>query len=267
MRRAVPLLLLVAGCSATPADHVGGGIVSTNPCADAMLVALVPLARIAAISHYSQDPAATSMPLAIARQLRATGGTAEEVIALHPALVVTSSFTPAATRAAYHAAGLQVLTLDSPGSVAASKAQVTMVAQAVGAEAQGRAIVARMDAAMRAAAPPGPARPAALLLLGGGLVNGPGNLLDELMQTAGFRNAAPDYGLRYSARASTEVIAHRPPALLIATGQQDRQQRALSTVIGARTRRARFDRALLNCGGPAIAPAVARFAALRRGLR
>ena len=55
MRLALPLALLLAGCSAPVKPHAGGGaplrIVSTNPCADAMLFELVPPGRIAAISH------------------------------------------------------------------------------------------------------------------------------------------------------------------------------------------------------------------------
>ena len=118
MKRAIPLLLLtLAGCT-QPAAPGGGGIVSTNPCADAMLVALVPPSRIAAISHYSVEAEASSMPLAIARRFATTTGTAEEVIGLRPDLVVTSSFTPPATLAA-----------------------------ALGAPAQGEAMVARIEAA------------------------------------------------------------------------------------------------------------------------
>src|SRR3546814_14778793 len=102
MRRAaiLPLLLVLAGCE-RPAPATRGGIVSTNPCADQILVSLVEPERIAAISHYSQDPAATSLPPEVARRYRVTAGTAEEVIELRPALVVTGTFTPAATRAAY----------------------------------------------------------------------------------------------------------------------------------------------------------------------
>lgn len=267
MRRAIPLVLLLAGCTAPLPVARGGGIVSTNPCADAMLVELVPLGRIAAISRYSQDPSATSMPLAQARQLRATGGTAEEVIALHPRLVVTSSFTPAATRAAYQALGLRVLALDSPTSIAASKAQLMTLARAVGAEARGRALVARIDAAVRAAAPPAGAPPSALLFLGGGLVNGPGNLLDELMRVSGLRNAAADYGLRYSASVATDVIAQSPPTLWMTSGAANRQQAALSGVLGTRVRRATFPHTLMNCGGPTIVPALKALASIRRTVK
>ena len=131
MRRgAVLLALALAGCAQPAARR--GGIVSTNPCADAILVRLVAPDRIAAISHYSQDPAATSLPLDVARRFATTAGTAEEVIARAPDLVLADSFAPATTLNAYRRAGLRVVVLDSPTDVAASIAQVRQVAAAVG---------------------------------------------------------------------------------------------------------------------------------------
>ena len=59
MKPLVAALMLTA-CAAP--SRQAGGIVSVNPCADAMLVRLVTPNRIAAISHYSLDPAASSIP-------------------------------------------------------------------------------------------------------------------------------------------------------------------------------------------------------------
>ncbi len=211
MKRILPLLLL-AGCSpvaGAAGPGGGGGIVSTNPCADAMLVRMVSPDRIAAISHYSQDAGATSIPLAVARRFRATAGTAEEVIALKPDLVLASSFTQASTREAFAAAGLRTVYLDSPVTVEASKTQVTQVAEAVGAPARGRAINAAIDRAVADAQPAG--RPAALLYIAGDLANGGGTLLDLLMTRAGFANAAATYGLAYTGTLPAELLVARPP--------------------------------------------------------
>ncbi len=59
-------------------------VVSIKPCVDAVLVQVANHAQIAGISHYSQDPRATSIPLALAGRFHATSGTAEEVVALKP---------------------------------------------------------------------------------------------------------------------------------------------------------------------------------------
>ena len=293
MKIAIPLLLLtLAGCTQPVTPGSGGPapqtIVSTNPCADAMLVELVPPSHIAAISHYSVEAEASSMPLAIARRFATTAGTAEEVIGLHPDLVVTSSFTPPATLAAYRRAGLKVLTLDSPTTIAASEAQVRMLAAALGAQGQGEAMIARIESAITASSVPrrrpGPSygtratgpwpspgnnrEPTALLFIAGDLANGSGTLLDELLTRAGFRNAAADYGLHFTGTLPIETIAAFPPRVILAPDVS--RTAILRTRVLARTgatvTQANFPRNLVNCGGPTIIPALQRLAAIRRSL-
>ena len=228
-----------------------------------MLLALVPPARIAAISHYSQDPGATSIPLDVAQRFRTTTGTAEEVIALKPDLVVASSFTAPATRAAFARAGLKTLYLDSPTTIAASKVQIAELAAAVGAQAKGAALNARIDAAV-AAAHPGAARPAALLFIGGDLASGGGNLLDELLTTAGFRNAAADYGLSFTGTLPVETIVSRPPGVILAPDFGGRTAVLRRRILGASVPELPFARSLINCGGPTIPAALARLAAIHK---
>ena len=272
MRGAALLCLIVAGCAAPPPG--GGGIVSTNPCADAMLVELVPPERIAALSHYSRDPAASSIPLEVARRFRTTSGTAEEVVAMRPALVIASSFTAVSTREAYARAGLKTLYLDSPLTIEASKAQVAELAEALGARAAGRAMNARIDAAVAGAAWKGPSVPA-LVWIGGNLVSGSGNLLDEMLAKAGFANQAAHYGLRYTGYLPIErVIADPPRVMLVPDGEgRDADSRAAQlraralAHLGGGVVQARFPRALVNCGGPVIAKAMVRLAEVRRAVR
>jgi iron complex transport system substrate-binding protein len=300
MKLAIPLLFLtLAGCT-QPAAPGGGGpvlqaIVSTNPCADAMLVELVPPGRIAAISHYSVEAEASSLPLSVARRFATTAGTAEEVIGLHPDLVVTSSFTPPATLAAYRRARLKVLTLDSPTTIAASEAQIRTLAAALGAKRQGEAMVARIEDAVTRASPTsvrpelvegplfpaqkrtglrqaqperGRGNPSALLFIAGDLANGTGTLLDELLTRAGFRNAAADYGLHFTGGLPIETIAARPPRVIFAPDASRTailRARVLART-GATVIEANFPRRLVNCGGPAIIPALQRLGDVRRSL-
>lgn len=259
------LPLLLAGCA--PEENMGrGGIVSLNPCADQLLLALVPPERIAAISHYSQDPASSSIPLPLARRFRASAGTAEEVIALAPDLVVASSFTPAATREAFARAGLRTLFLGSPVTIAESKAQVMELASAVDAVAQGVVVNARIDAAV-ARAPRSEAPLPALLYISGDLVSGGGTLLDEMMRLAGLRDAAADYGLTMTGTLPVETILAQPPALILSPDRGGRTatiRRSLLERTGAKVREVPFARSLINCGGPTIPPALDRLSAIRK---
>lgn len=269
MRRAPALLLLLGACTATPAVPTRGGgppirIVSTDPCADSVLVRIVAPRRIAAISHYSLEPTATSIPLELARRFRGTAGTAEEVIALHPDLVVTSSFTPMATQAAYARAGLKTLTLGFASSIAASEAQVMQIADATHAHAAGLALNADIDRTL-AALPKRRARPLALLYISGDLATGPGTLLDEMMTDAGFADAATRYGLAGTGKLSGEALVMNPPAIVLAPEGPSRTA-AMRRGLLPGTREAVFPRQFVNCGGPTIAPALRRLAAIRATL-
>ena len=91
--------LLLAGCAESRAPEIQNAalaerlparpsIVSLNPCSDAVLAEVADPAQLLAISHYSHDPRASSMDVAHARRFAVTGGTAEEVLALDPDVVV-----------------------------------------------------------------------------------------------------------------------------------------------------------------------------------
>lgn len=263
---AFALPLSACGAATAPTTPTGAPrrIVSTNPCADAVLLRLVPAGRIAAISHYSQEPSATSIPLDVAHRFRGTAGTAEEVIALHPDLVVTSSFTPAATKAAYARAGLRTLVLSFAPSIAESQTQVLQIADATGVHARGLALNAAIDRAI-AALPRYAARPRTLLYISGELATGPGTLLDDMMTKAGFANAATRYGLTHTSHLSGEALVADPPAAVLAPESPARAA-AMRRALLPHTRFAEFPRTLINCGGPVIVPALARLSAIRRSL-
>jgi iron complex transport system substrate-binding protein len=272
MRGAALLCLMAAGCAAPPSQG-GGGIVSTNPCADAALVELVPASRIASISHYSQDPMATSIPLDVARRFHANRGTAEEIIAMQPDLVVASSFTAPSTREAFARAGLKTLYLDMPVTIERSRAQVTELAAAVGAVDAGKALTARIDRALAATTWQGAKAPA-LLWIGGNLVSGAGTLLDDMMTRAGFSNHAAHYGLKFTGYLPIEHVVADPPRAMLVPDEAGRDQSSRANQlraqalrhIGSKVTQAAFPRALVNCGGPVIPRAMARLAQIRRSI-
>ncbi|MBA2920268.1 ABC transporter substrate-binding protein [Sphingomonas sp. MAH-20] len=275
-RAALALCALASACAAPAPAPVADGnrIVSTNPCLDAILVELVPAARIAAISHFSQDPRSSSMPPGVARRFRATSGTAEEVIALKPGLVLASSFTAPATLAAYRRLGLTVATFGTAATIAENRAQIREIARAVGAPERGEALVARIDHAVADAAPPDARRPSALLWIGGSnLVNGHGTLIDDMLAHAGFRNASADYGVTQTGVLPLEYVVAHPPEVVLtperrAGADEESRRVALRTeaLSSSHTKVTigHFPEQLFYCGGPTIVPAMQRLAALRQ---
>lgn len=236
-------------------------VVSLNPCIDSVLVRVADAGQVAAISHWSHDPAASSLPMRLARRFPAQGGTAEEVIALKPDLVLMSTFTPLATRDALRRLKVRTVSVGLPATISESLAQVRMIAGAVGQGARGEALVRAIEAELARARRAGVPRPA-LMRMASGFVPGPGSLSEALMAHAGLASVAADRGLKGAGVMSLEALVLEPPALLIT----DRPEALPPLVAKLPTRVAAFDRHLLNCGGPSLGPAALRLAEIRDSL-
>lgn len=255
--------LLAAACApaATPRDaSERPTVVSLNPCIDAILIEVAAPSQVLALSHYSRDPGSSSIPAAVAARYGVTGGTAEEVIALQPDIVLASTFLPQPTRSALERAGLRVETFGSPTSIAASIAQVRDVAALVGAETKGEALANRI-----AAATPQPARApiATLLWQPGEIVAGEATLIAELLRAEGFTNHAAARGLVQADHVSLEALLADPPALVLVAGDAPGQRHPLLGQAMKVTTIAPLDPALLYCGGPTIPKARARLREVR----
>lgn len=242
-------------------------IVSLNPCADALLWQLADPARIASISHYSQDPRATSVPLAWARARLANGGTAEEIVRLKPDLVVAGPHVAPATLAALQRLGIPLVTLPVPASVVESLAQIDRLGAILGEPRRAAALRRRIEAALRSAAPPPGARPVpALIWQGGGLVPGPDTILDDLMARTGLANHARTHRLASWDVLDLERLIARPPALLL-SGEADPDDRRLShpavRALGQQLATAPFPERLMHCAGPTILGVAEALAAAR----
>ena len=247
-------------------------VVSINPCVDAVLMEVADARQIAGISHYSQDPAATSIRLDLARRFPATSGTAEEVVALAPDVVIAGGHVAPSTSLALRRLGVRLIELPVPTTIAESEAQVGIIAATVRHPERGAALVARIDAAVSAARPPSAPPLSALIWQGGGLVPGRGTLADELLRVSGFRNASADYGLKQWDILPLEYLVAQPPRVLLSLGAEagggDRMLRhPVLRPLAARIAFRAFPARLLYCGGPTLVESLATLAAIRRGIR
>lgn len=277
IRAATLALLMLAGCSgqaarvAEPAsERTLPRIVSINPCVDAVLMQVADPQQIAAISHYSQDARATSIPLGQARRFAVTSGTADEVVALAPDLVIAGAHVAPSTIAALHRMRIPLVQITVPESIAESNAQIRAIAAAIGQPARGDALVARINIAVQAASVRGGVVPGALIWQGGGLVPGEGTLANELLRVTGYRNMSADYGLQRWDVLPLEYLVARPPRVLLTVGGPDRSDRMIDhpVLAGLKKQMAvrRYPERLLHCGGPTIIDAVGRLADIRRTL-
>ncbi|USI74317.1 ABC transporter substrate-binding protein [Sphingomonas morindae] len=256
-------MLALAAPAAPPA--AGPRLLSINPCIDAVLRQVADPRQIVAISHYSQQARSSSVPLAWARRFPATGGTAEEVVARAPDLVLAGGHVAPATIAALARLHIAVRQFPVPDTVEESAAQVRAIAAASGHAARGAALAARILLAARPV--PGPRVPA-LIWQGGGLVPGAGTLPDALLARAGFRNLSRSYGLKQWDVLPLEYLVARPPRVLLSVGAAEAGGDRLAghpalRRLGRRITIAPYPARLINCGGPTIIDAMARLRAIR----
>lgn len=249
-----------------------GRVVSLNPCLDVILVHVADRAQIAALSHYSRDALSSSIPK-IAQTLPITYESAEEIVALRPDLVISGSHSAPATRAALARLGLEAQAFPVPETVAASLAQVQRVAELVGRPQRGAALVARIRAALAAAAPPpGTPKLKALVFQSGGFASAEGTLVDEMLRRTGFINAAPLYGLKRTGNVPLELLVADPPDVLLAGQAKPGAPTWADRVLGHpalariadRMWRADFPQRLMFCGGPVLIETAAVMAKARR---
>lgn len=246
-------------------------IVSLNPCTDAILAEVADPAQILAISHYSKDPRSASMDARLASALPATRGTVEEVLALKPDLVLGSTFIDPATASAYQRLGLRLETLGMASTIEASRDQIRQIAALSGHPDRGEALIARIDSALAAAAPPAGARPIETVVWqSGGMVPGDGTLIADLLRSTGYTNFAAARGLGQADLLPLEKMLADPPQLILVAGQTAETGKGDDRVLSHpalqalnKTRRATLNPKLLYCGGPTLIAAAQRLAEVR----
>lgn len=279
IRSAATLLLLLSGCTLQrPVPPVPGAkpvrIVSMNPCVDTILMEVADPRQIAAISHYSHDPRATSVPLKWATQYPVVSGAAEDIIAAEPDLVIAGPHVSIQTIAALKRLGIPLMQVTVPETVDESKKQISDIAKRIEQQQSGAALNARIDVAMAAARTDARAV-STLIWQGSGLVPGKGTLADELLTRTGFHNLSYGLGLKQWDILSLEALLAEPPVVLLAgqanmgAGNADANRMLSHPVLrkaDTRIQVAHYPSNLLHCGGPIIIKSVARLAEIRRSL-
>ncbi len=114
-----------------------------------MLFGLVDPARIAGISNWISDPNLSPIAEAAkAVETRVESKKPEEIVALQPDLVVLDDFNDfdGSLATTLKAAGIPVLTLESPTSIEGAEAAIPVLAAVTGESAKGEAMLADMKA-------------------------------------------------------------------------------------------------------------------------
>jgi iron complex transport system substrate-binding protein len=260
---AAVLLLVVGQAAAAPPQR----IMSLKICTDELLLDLVPPSRIASVTFLSREKAALAV-WPQAANIPVNHGSAEEILKLHPDLILTDTFMAPSLRPLLARSGAKVLEVPPAETFEQIRAVTRLVARAIGEDARGEALIARMDADLRTLAA---RRPKAMLTVagwgGGGYVPGIGGLFDAMLTAAGARNVERGSFGYYDVES---LIAANPDALVYGDtysgttslrADQDLHPALMQRYAGRRVSYA----SLYGCGVPESAEVALRLqAALRR---
>jgi len=211
------LPLLACACAAAAAAEPPRRIVSLNLCSDQLLLELVAPERIASLTWLSRTDGEPALRVLAAR-LPSNRGSAEEVLAARPDLVLAGRYTTSTTRALLRRVGIPMLEIDAVQDWEGIRRVTREVAAAVGEVARGEALIAQMDAQLATTATLRVSTPVRAIGWSGAAEDVPGRdtLFDTILTTAGAVNIAaqPVGGSGFDLE---RVLRQRPRLLLRGT--------------------------------------------------
>lgn len=255
-------------------------IVSLNLCVDQILIDLVPKERIAALSFLATDKAMSAVADR-AHNYRRVRGSAENVLATKPDLIIAGTYSTPATRNLLQRLGKRVVVVGQPSDIQGIRALIDQLAALVGEPERGRALISAFDRRLGAitARVPSPRtnetrHPSALSIQVNSIVSMPGTLVDDAIRMAGLRNLGGDLDAGPTGRVPLETIVLNPPDIVVFANTPDDFQ----TVLGDNLRHPALaavagEKPVVTlpmwstlCGTPYVATAVSRLVEAHRAL-
>jgi iron complex transport system substrate-binding protein len=265
---ALPLMMLpLLAMAQAPSEprHV----MSLSMCTDDLLLELLPPERIASVTYYSRDPSISSF-WPQAAKVAVNFGTIEEVLAQKPDLVLAGTYTTPGARMLLKKLSVPLLEVAPAADFDEIRATTRLVAKALGREALGETLIAKMDLTLLELDATKPPRSLRVAAWGeGGSIPGKGTLFDSILQAAGGVNVANSEGGAYESFGIEQLIFARPDILAFARNITDTP--GLNTELAQHPlvlklysgRMVTYPGALYSCGVPESADAAV---ALRAGL-
>jgi iron complex transport system substrate-binding protein len=190
-------------------------IVSMNVCTDQLVLALAEPTQILGLSRFSRGGWQSTAATDVSRYPVLSGG-AEDVLVLHPDVVVASLFDKRSTRELLRAKGLHLAELSVPRTLDEAKSQIREMGDIVGQPDRAAAEIAKLDAALaRARRAVADRHFRVLPLTRRGWVSGSDSFVSSLLTETGLFNAAGDLGFSFGGFASLEAIVSLKPDLIV----------------------------------------------------
>ncbi len=191
-------------------------VASINNCTDQMALLLADPDQIVSLTFLSQQKVA-SVYRDKALSYPTNTGAAEEVLALEPDLVLAGAYTSKYTIQLLQKAGVRVETINIANSVEDVMLNVSMVGDWLEQRQVAEEIIDDMKTRL-ARLPDAPSvRPVAAIYDPNGYTVGANTLRGQMLELAGWHNAASDRGVLYYGTLSLESILKLDPDILVSS--------------------------------------------------
>ena len=203
-------------------------VMSLNLCADQMVLDLLPPERITSVSWLAREGYGSYLAEK-ASHVAINYGTAEEVLAQQPDLVIAGLYTATTTRMLLKQVGAPLIELPPAEDFDAIRANARLIGRALGEEARAEAEIREMDATLAELAATAPKRRIVIAGWdGSGAVPGAKTLFAAILNAAGAENIAVGHGNEGYVRFDLEQLLVSHPDLL-AYGDSNASMPAIRT--------------------------------------
>lgn len=211
--------LLAALTGAPAANAAPQRVVSTFLCTDEYVFRLLPRDRIAALSFLSADthPVVSTIAGQV-KNIPLIRGSAEEVLALHPDLVVMYKGTNPRLKAHLIETKTPFLEVMWANSLADIRTVTLQLGKAFGEEARAKSLLNEMDAKLAAAAKMAPHPEVATLIYEPNGYATSSGVTDAVLGAAGLSDVAAQLNQTRTGTVPVEAVVAHPPELLILNG-------------------------------------------------
>lgn len=261
--------MIVAAAGTMPASAKPERIVSMNLCTDQLVMLLADRERIESVSYLAADRHASALAGEVAG-MTINHGLAEEILPMKPDLVLAGASTTRPTAFLLRKLGYPVVELPVAEDLDDIRANIRIVANAVGEIERGEAMIAEFDDRLPLRATGSGPRPLAVLYWANGYTSGAGTLANAAVEAAGFRTLGRELGLTGTSQLPLETLLAADPDVLIMGREREGAALANETFRHPALRRAFASRARVGvpdhlwvCGTPFVAEAIARLSVVR----
>ncbi|WP_348524717.1 ABC transporter substrate-binding protein [Paracoccus marinaquae] len=214
----------LVAAAALPAAAGPQRVVSMNLCTDQLAMLLAAPGQLISVSNLARDPRMSPMAEQAA-EYPVNFGRAEEIYLMRPDLVIAGEFESGPTVSMLRRLGIRVEVLPPAESIEAIRAEITRMGGLLGREPAAADLLARFDAGLDAAGSRED-RGRAALYYANGITSGRGTLAGAILESAGYRNIAGDFGITGTAKLPLELLVMARPERLVTGAKWPGQSRS-----------------------------------------